>query len=70
MFNIMRIMEIDDRAKPSLISSRIIPWSIIAVGVVLRIAQFIYNRSLTEGEAALALNIVQRSYSQLLKPLD
>lgn len=63
-------MEIDDRAKNSLFSSRIIPWLIIGVGAVLRIAQFIYNRSLTEGEAALALNIVQRSYAQLLRPLD
>lgn len=70
MFNIMGIMEIDDRAKNSLFSSRIIPWLIIGVGAVLRIAQFIYNRSLTEGEAALALNIVQRSYAQLLRPLD
>ena len=43
---------------------------IILAGAVLRIAQYIYNRSLTEGEAALALNIVQRSYEQLLKPLD
>ncbi len=63
-------MEIDDRTKNSLFSSRIILWLIIGVGAVLRIAQFIYNRSLTEGEAALALNIVQRSYSQLLRPLD
>lgn len=63
-------MEIDDRAKNSLFSSKIIPWLIMGIGAVLRIAQFIYNRSLTEGEAALALNIVQRSYSQLLKPLD
>ncbi len=63
-------MEIDDRARNSLFSSRTIPWLIIGIGAVLRIAQFIYNRSLTEGEAALALNIVQRSYSQLLKPLD
>lgn len=66
----MGIMEIDDRAKNSIFSSRTIPWLIIGIGAVLRIAQFIYNRSLTEGEAALALNMVQRSYSQLLKPLD
>lgn len=45
-------------------------WLILAIGVLLRTAQFLYNRSLTEGEAALALNIVQRSYSELLKPLD
>lgn len=29
-----------------------------------------YNRSLTEGEAPLAVNIVNRSYSELVKPLD
>lgn len=45
-------------------------WIVIAIGIVLRIAQFLYNRSLTEGEAALALNIVKRSYLDLLKPLD
>ena len=44
-------------------------WAIIGVGVVLRIIQYFYNRSLTEGEAALALNIIQRSYGELLKPL-
>ncbi len=45
-------------------------WIIIAIGIILRLAQYIYNRSLTEGEAALALNIVHRSYSELLRPLD
>lgn len=45
-------------------------WIVIAVGIVLRVAQFLYNRSLTEGEAALALNIIERSYRDLLKPLD
>lgn len=45
-------------------------WIVIAVGIALRVAQFLYNRSLTEGEAALALNIIERSYVDLLKPLD
>lgn len=45
-------------------------WIVIAVGIMLRVAQFLYNRSLTEGEAALALNIIERSYIDLLKPLD
>jgi uncharacterized membrane protein len=44
-------------------------WIIIGVGIILRIAQYLYNRSLTEGEAALAINIVQRSYRELLEPL-
>jgi uncharacterized membrane protein len=46
------------------------PWFIIGVGIILRVAQFFYNRSLTEGEAALALNIVGRTYIELLKPLN
>ncbi len=45
-------------------------WAVIGGGIVLRIIQYLYNRSLTEGEAALALNICQRSYDELLKPLD
>ncbi|UCC11403.1 MAG: glycosyltransferase family 39 protein [candidate division WOR-3 bacterium] len=43
--------------------------SIIVLGIVLRIAQFLFNRSLTEGEAPLALNILERSYAGLLQPL-
>ncbi len=45
-------------------------WAIIGTGIILRITQFLYNRSLTEGEAPLALNIIQRTYVELLKPLD
>lgn len=45
-------------------------WTIMSFGIILRIAQFLYNRSLTEGEAPLALNIIERSFSQLAKPLD
>jgi hypothetical protein len=47
-----------------------LPWTILALGAVLRVAQFLYNRSVTEGEAALALNIINRSYAGLLRPLD
>lgn len=45
-------------------------WIVISLGIMLRLAQFLFNRSLTEGEAALALNIIERSYAALLKPLD
>jgi len=45
-------------------------WAVIGGGIILRIIQYLYNRSLTEGEAALALNIIQRSYGELLQPLD
>jgi len=50
--------------------SKTFHWCIIAFGTLVRIAQFLYNRSLTEGEAALALNIINKSYTDLLQPLD
>lgn len=49
---------------------KILPGFIIAFGAVLRFAQFVFNRSVTEGEAALAINIINRSYAGLLRPLD
>jgi 4-amino-4-deoxy-L-arabinose transferase-like glycosyltransferase len=51
------------------VNSRIGITGIIFLGIVLRIAQFLFNRSLTEGEAPLALNIIERSYAGLLQPL-
>jgi hypothetical protein len=42
----------------------------ICIGVILRLAQYIFNRSLWFDEAALALNIMTRSFSELLQPLD
>jgi hypothetical protein len=53
-----------------LLASRWLPWAIIAVGVLLRLAQYAANRSLWLDEAALALNIVERDYAGLLEPLD
>lgn len=45
-------------------------WLIILAGVLLRLTQYLSNRSLWLDEAYLALNIVNRSFLQLLKPLD
>jgi len=47
-------------------------WSIFAVlfGALVRLVQYLSNRSLWEDEANLALNIVNRSYLELLQPLD
>ena len=42
----------------------------IAYGIIIRIAQYISNRSLWGDEAYIALNIVNRSYLELLQPLD
>jgi hypothetical protein len=43
---------------------------LISAGIVLRLAQYLANRSLWLDEAFLALNIVNRSFGELLQPLD
>jgi hypothetical protein len=45
-------------------------WGIICLGIVLRLAQYLFNRSLWLDESLLALNIINRSFSELLQPLD
>ncbi len=42
---------------------------LLVFGLALRIAQYLFNRSLWMDEAYLALNILERSFSELLKPL-
>jgi hypothetical protein len=44
--------------------------AVLLVGIYLRCYQFLMGRSLWEDEAHLALNIISRGYSDLLKPLD
>lgn len=44
--------------------------AILLLGVTLSLVQFIYNRSLWFDEAMLALNIINKSGVELLKPLD
>lgn len=49
----------------------VIPMVLIAVGITLRLVQYVSNRSLYVDEAALALNIRSRSAAELLAgPLD
>ncbi|ABG51832.1 hypothetical protein Tery_2637 [Trichodesmium erythraeum IMS101] len=47
-----------------------LPYLIIAFGVAMRFIQYLSNRSLWADEAVLALNIVNRSYLELMQPLD
>ena len=54
----------------SFIYSPKIAWIIIGFGILIRLIQYLYNRSLWADEAVLALNIVNRSYLELLQPLD
>ena len=54
----------------SFFSSPKLAWIIIGFGILIRLIQYLYNRSLWADEAVLALNIVNRSYLELLQPLD
>jgi 4-amino-4-deoxy-L-arabinose transferase-like glycosyltransferase len=54
----------------NLFSPQKLSWAIIFFGVAVRLVQYLYNRSLWADEAVLALNIVNRSYLELLQPLD
>jgi hypothetical protein len=47
-----------------------LPWLIIGLGIVLRLTQYVFNRSLWYDEANLALNIIDRSVLELFQPLD
>ena len=54
----------------SFYASPALPWAIIGVGILFRLAQYLRNRSLSIDEAALALNISSRSFAQLWGTLD
>ena len=51
-------------------SAASIPLVLCVIGIALRVVQYLHHRSLWFDEAMLALNIVNRSYSQLVQPLD
>jgi len=61
----------DPQRKPShWFTTDRLAWLLIAIGIVLRFVQYQSNRSLWMDEAYLALNLVDRSLSQLFLPLD
>jgi hypothetical protein len=45
-------------------------WSMLFIGFVLRLLQYVANRSLWLDEAMLARNIIDHSFAQLFSPLD
>lgn len=47
-----------------------LPFLIIGFGILIRVLQYLYNRSIWGDEAVLVFNIIDRSYLDLLKPLD
>ena len=65
--------DLNERDKPQnikLFSSDKVSFVIICFGILIRLIQYFFNRSLWADEAVLALNIVNRSYLELLQPLD
>lgn len=50
-------------------ASSVLLWALVVAGAVLRIRQYAFDRSLWNDEAALALNVMHRSFWGLTKPL-
>ncbi len=48
---------------------RVVPWAIIALGVLLRIVVFVQNRNLIIDEANIVRNLGERTFAELLTPL-
>ncbi len=46
------------------------PWAFVAAGVLLRVARYWADNSLEVAESELALNIMHRGFTELLRPLD
>ena len=51
-------------------SNHTLVWFFLILGIVLRLRQYLFNRSLWLDESMLSLNIVRRSMTELFKPLD
>src|SRR5947209_20397995 len=54
----------------ALFASPLLPRLILGFGITVRCVQYLANRSLWLDESFLALNIVHRTFLQLLQPLD
>jgi hypothetical protein len=54
----------------SFVTAERLSWAVIAFGIVLRAAQYLFNPALYVDEGALALNVINRTFGGLLQPLD
>lgn len=54
----------------TVLDSRWLPAGIIAFGILLRLVRYLADRSLWLDESLLTLNLLHRSYAELLEPLD
>ena len=50
--------------------AKAVAWILCLIGMVLRVREYLGGRALWRDEASLALNLVHRSFAQLLQPLD
>jgi hypothetical protein len=57
-------------ARPTHVSLERATWAIVLVAVTARVVRYAANRSLWRDEAALALNLIDRSFAELAGPLD
>ncbi|MGH7558629.1 MAG: glycosyltransferase family 39 protein, partial [Gemmatimonadota bacterium] len=53
-----------------ILASTLLAWTILAIGIFLRLYQFSIDRGLWVDEARVALNILERSPLELLRPLE
>jgi hypothetical protein len=54
----------------SKIDRKTLIYLLIVLGIIFRVVQYLYNRSLWLDESFIALNLMNRSFLELLKPLD
>jgi len=67
----MNLLKLQERISlESVIYSKKAIWLVIMLGLLFRLVPYLENRSLWLDEASISLNIINKSYSELLQPLD
>jgi len=67
--DVSNILKIQKEYFQKIYFSQTFIWIIIIIGLLIRLRQYLANRSLWIDEAALALNILKLDYKELLSPL-
>jgi hypothetical protein len=65
-----KIMQATWKQARAFIQSKYLWWGIVLLGILLRLHQYLLNRSLWADEASLAVNLVKRSFAELTQLLD
>src|SRR5574342_357269 len=64
------VMQATWKRVQSLFESNYLGWGIILIGVMLRLRQYLLNRSFWADEASLAVNLVNRNFTELTRLLE